>query len=369
MTLLSLLLLFTTTVNLPDDPPAKPTPSEEFRAAYIELGNGLMNQRKKWLEEKDQQKKDQIMSDMIGTMAKKLLPLARKYPQTREAYGFLFECAAAGHEEGSKLLFELHDKSTDLGDRCISMCMQGVALGDRLCDTIMKHSKNKENRGRACLACAFWNMRQGDAAAQEDQLDKAGKQYAQAEARFKQAMQEFGDVEIDFGPKLGKKTIKTTAEQAYREVSKLTVGKPAPELAGIDLEGKPLALADYRGKVVMISFWAHWCGPCMAFVPHERSLLDRNAGKPFVLLGVNGDDPGKDLIEKTTKANITWKSLHNQPNEKATKHSEAWNVITWPTIYLIDANGIIRKKWVGRIDPKTLDETIEKLVKEAETKP
>ena len=360
------LLLISFTTMLTDDPPAKPTPSEEFRAAYVELGTSLLDQRKKWLEEKDQQKKDQILSEMIGIMARKLLPLVRKHPQARESYAFLMECAAAGHEEGSRLLLELHDKSTDLGDRCLSMCMQGVALGDRLCATVMKHSRNRENQGRACLAWGFWLMRQGDTAAQEEQLDKAGKHYAEAEKRLKQAMTEFGDVIIDFGPKLGKKSIKITAEQAHREVSKLTVGKTAPELAGIDLEGKPLALAEYRGKVVMVSFWAHWCGPCMAFVPHERDLVQLYEGKSFVLLGVNGDEPDKELLEKTKKANVTWRSIQNQPEAAKTRHSDEWNVITWPTIYLIDAQGVIRKKWVGRVDPRMLDAAVERLVQEAQ---
>lgn len=367
-----ILSMLCVTLFHPDDPPAKiaqpqrPAPNEEFRAAYVEMGTQLMDLRKQWLDEKDQQKKDLIMKDMIDTMAKKLLPLVRKYPEARESFAFLMECAAAGHEEGVELLMQLHDKTTRIGDSCLSMCMQGLALGDRMCDTILKHSKNQENRGRACLAWAFWNMRQGDAAAQEDQLEKAGKQYAQAEARFKQSMQEFGVVEIDFGPKLGKKTIKTTAEQAYREVSTLTAGKTAPELVGIDLEGKPLSLKDHQGKVVMVSFWAHWCGPCIALVPHEREIVERFKDKPFVLLGVNGDEPGKELVEKTKALNVTWRSLQNQPVEKSGKHSEKWNVITWPTVYLIDHQGIIRKKWIGRVDPKTLEEAIETLVKQAE---
>ena len=50
----------------------------------------------------------------------------------------------------------------------------------------------------------------------------------------------------------------------------LAVGKPAPEIEGVDVDGKPLKLSDYKGKVVVLVFWGSWCGPCMAQVPHER---------------------------------------------------------------------------------------------------
>ena len=355
-----------------DDPatknaaPQRPAPNQEFRAAYVEIGTQLMDQRKKWLDEKDQQKKDQIMKDMIGTMAKKLLPLVRKYPEARESFAFLMECAAAGHDEGVELLMQLHDKKSQLGDSCINMCMQSVPLGDRLCQTVLDKSKNPENRGRACLAMGYWLKKEADTAAELGKPDQARKHYALAERYLKQAAAEFGDIKIDFGGVLGKPTIKTLAVRSLDEIKSLTIGQLAPELVGIDLEGKPLSLKEHQGKVVMVSFWAHWCGPCMAFVPHEREIVERYAGKPFVLLGVNGDEVDKDMLEKTKKAQVTWRSLQNQPKENQPRLSEQWNVMTWPTVYLVDAQGIVRKKWIGRIDPKGLDEAIEKLVQQTE---
>ena len=55
-----------------------------------------------------------------------------------------------------------------------------------------------------------------------------------------------------------------------------SLGKPAPEIDGVDLDGRSMKLSDYRGKVVLLSFWATWCGPCMKMVPHEREI-----GKTF----------------------------------------------------------------------------------------
>ena len=67
----------------------------------------------------------------------------------------------------------------------------------------------------------------------------------------------------------------------------LAVGKPAPEIDGPGLDGHPLKLSDYRGKVVVLVFWGSWCGPCMLQVPHERELAERHKDEPFALLGVD----------------------------------------------------------------------------------
>ena len=72
-----------------------------------------------------------------------------------------------------------------------------------------------------------------------------------------------------------KRTLGQEAEARLDELLNLAVGKPAPEIEGVDLDGKPSKLSDYRGKVVVLVFWGSWCGPCMEQVPHERDLAER----------------------------------------------------------------------------------------------
>ena len=101
--------------------------------------------------------------------------------------------------------------------------------------------------------------------------------------------------------------------------------------------------------------------------PHERSLVKRLEGKPFALVGVNSDQDKAELKKAMEKENITWRSFWNGGSTSG-PISTRWAVQGWPTLYLIDHKGVIRKKWEGSPGDKVLDEEIDKLVKEAEDK-
>jgi beta-lactamase regulating signal transducer with metallopeptidase domain/thiol-disulfide isomerase/thioredoxin len=121
------------------------------------------------------------------------------------------------------------------------------------------------------------------------------------------------------------------------------VGKPAPAIEGMALDGRPLKLSEYRGKVVLLTFWATWCGPCMQMVPHERTIAQRLNGKPFAIVGVNGDDEDQEAKAAVAQNGITWRSFASGKGHGSI--AQAWHVWSWPTIYLIDQKGIIRKQW------------------------
>jgi hypothetical protein len=100
--------------------------------------------------------------------------------------------------------------------------------------------------------------------------------------------------------------------------------------------------------------------------PHERSLVKKFEGKPFVLLGVNSDEDRNELKEVLKKEKITWRSWFDGSTGGpiATK----WNLDGWPTLYLLDGKGVIQLKIEGSGLPKGFDELIERLVKEAAEK-
>jgi hypothetical protein len=100
--------------------------------------------------------------------------------------------------------------------------------------------------------------------------------------------------------------------------------------------------------------------------PHERSLVKRMEGKPFALIGVNSDRD-KDLIKKQNeKQQITWRSFWNGPQGTQGPISKAWKVTGWPTLYLIDHKGVIRRYSLGSPAAADMDKAIDELVKEAE---
>ena len=102
--------------------------------------------------------------------------------------------------------------------------------------------------------------------------------------------------------------------------------------------------------------------------PHERSLVKRLAGKPFALLGVNSDRDREALKEVIKKENITWRSWWNGPAGTGGPISTAWGVRGWPTLYVLDAEGRIRRKSVGSPGEKKLNIWVDELLAEIDKK-
>src|SRR6516162_6847687 len=100
-------------------------------------------------------------------------------------------------------------------------------------------------------------------------------------------------------------------------------------------------------------------------IPHERSLVSKLSGKPFVLIGVNSDRDPEQLKKDLKENEVTWRSFQNQRKEKNAIADE-WNVRGWPTLYLIDHKGVIKNKWLGSPGNEVLDKEVEKLVELAE---
>jgi hypothetical protein len=95
--------------------------------------------------------------------------------------------------------------------------------------------------------------------------------------------------------------------------------------------------------------------------PHERSLVERLKDKPFALIGVNSDVDKAKLKKVLEKEKITWRSFWNGPDGTNGPISEAWNVKGWPTVYVLDAKGVIRAK---NVREKEMDRAVDELLKE-----
>ena len=95
--------------------------------------------------------------------------------------------------------------------------------------------------------------------------------------------------------------------------------------------------------------------------PHERSLVKKLKGKPFALLGINSDRDREKIKDVCKEKNISWRSFWNGGSTSG-PISTAWNVRSWPTIYVLDENGVIRFKDVrGEAMEKAVEELLAKL--------
>src|SRR5262249_49697985 len=99
--------------------------------------------------------------------------------------------------------------------------------------------------------------------------------------------------------------------------------------------------------------------------PHEQLLVRRLADKPFVLLGINGDDQDPKVKEKNEQEKITWRSFKNDRGQRGSI-AEEWGLQGWPTLYVLDHKGVIRHKWLGNPGDQALDDALDRLVLEAE---
>ncbi len=146
-------------------------------------------------------------------------------------------------------------------------------------------------------------------------------------------------------------------------VSDLSIGNVAPEIKIPDLDGKSASLFALKGKVVVLDIWATWCPPCRAMIPHERKMVERLRDKPFALVSISVDEKKKTLTDFLAREPMPWTHWWNGTEGGVI---EAWDVRYYPTIYVIDARGVIRHK---DLKGEELEKAVNALLEETKIKP
>ena len=124
------------------------------------------------------------------------------------------------------------------------------------------------------------------------------------------------------------------------------VGFRAPGFSIPTLNGNSLDLSNYRGKVIMINFWATWCGPCRVEMPSMEDLYSKYGGKNFEILAVNGGED-RNLVQPFIKnLNLTFPVLLDEQFEVHNKYQ----VTAIPSTFLVDKSGVITHRFFGFTD-------------------
>ncbi len=120
-------------------------------------------------------------------------------------------------------------------------------------------------------------------------------------------------------------------------------GVAPPALALKDAEGQLHRLDAYRGKVVLVNFWAGWCPPCREEMPSMQRLKEKMAGRQFAMLGVNSGESRAELEEFLQTVKVDFDILLDS-DSAVTKR---WKVYGLPTSFLIDRHGKVRYTLTG----------------------
>lgn len=118
-----------------------------------------------------------------------------------------------------------------------------------------------------------------------------------------------------------------------------SVGKPI-SLKGKGLDGKPVDLASYKGKVVLIHYWATWCEPCKTDMAQLKELKARYTKPGFEIIGVNVDSNAKDVAEYLKQNRLPWAQVY-EPGGLESRLANELGILTLPTMILIDEKGTV----------------------------
>jgi RNA polymerase sigma factor (sigma-70 family) len=337
---------------------------------------------------------DKIVEKLVRLNAdyvRRVLEVARKHPEERKVVGdaltwVVWNAGKAGNtpEEAkavdSLIRDHLNDKNSEIDSLLQRMIYNETEPGERLLRAAAKKIEDSERKAlaRYCLAQNLKNRFESanlfkglDAKNRRHLALFNGKDILDQKAAGDSAklLKEAEDLYVGLAKdscdmKVHGLTMKEFVEAELYDIRYLSIGKPAPEIDGEDIDGKRFKLSEYRGKVVVLDFWGHGFGHCRAMYPHERSLVKRLAGKPFALLGINCDTDREELKKTMKQEHITWRSWWIGRSTVG-PIAKKWNVHMHgcPTIYVLDAQGVIRYKGV-LVD--AMGEAIDGLLKELE---
>jgi peroxiredoxin len=135
----------------------------------------------------------------------------------------------------------------------------------------------------------------------------------------------------------------TTARAPADATPGWQVGNLAPGFSLVDINGQSVRLSDFRGKPVLINFWATWCPPCRQEMPYLQQVYDQWSAKGLVLLAINIEESPAKVKTFFAENNLSLPVLFDFTGSV----TDSYGVIPIPTTFFIDGDGVIRQRVVG----------------------
>jgi peroxiredoxin len=154
----------------------------------------------------------------------------------------------------------------------------------------------------------------------------------------------------------------TLGGAAFAARAALTPAAPAPDFTLRSSEGGNTRLAELRGRVVMVNFWATWCGPCKIEMPHLSRIYEKYRSAGFVLLGINIDEDPRQALALAARLNVRFPVLFDTDKSVSRRYA----LDSMPGTVLIDRDGRVRHVHRGYRDgmEQTYERQVRELVKE-----
>jgi thiol-disulfide isomerase/thioredoxin len=256
------------------------------------------------------------------------------------------------------------------GGRCQACQKQiikyGVELEDWKAVETAAEERVEEAQGGKSLALAHYQfglilMKEGFAKHKDEPFERAHDEMSKAlgvAANFPQAVYNDGlalaHLNQDAAAKaqFARFAQMVAADDPNRQRALLYVSQPemararmAPPFAVTTLDGQRISLDDLKGKVVLIDFWATWCGPCREALPHLREIARKFQGQPLVILSVSLDSEENQWKEFVAKNGMTWMNCRDGKFDGPI--AKMFDVRAIPHTFTIDADGVLQDEHIG----------------------
>ena len=137
------------------------------------------------------------------------------------------------------------------------------------------------------------------------------------------------------------------------------VNRRAPDFARKTIDGRAFDLKSYRGKVVLLDFWATWCAPCLVEMPTFAGWQREYGPQGLAVIGVSMDDDEATARKAVDKLKPGYKIVMGD----AKLGTLYGGVMGLPLIFLVDADGVVRARFEGETDPKAIEDAFKRLLK------